>query len=720
MPRALLLLLLCAPTAAAAQSMTVEDYDPRSTLVVPAHPVTRARFPFIDVHAHPDGLMPAESLDALVRDMDRLNMAVMVNLSGRTGERLQQIVEQMQGRYPGRFVLFANLSFDEVDAPDYGERAARRLEDDVRHGAQGLKIFKNLGMWTTDSAGRRIATDDPRFDPVWAKCAELGIPVLIHTGDPSPFWEPHDRRNERWLELTERPNRTRPPEPTWEQIMHEQWNVFRRHPRTTFIAAHLAWLGNDLARLGRLFDELPNMHAEIGAVLAELGRQPRYARAWLIRYQDRVLFGKDAWSPEEYHVYFRTLETTDEYFDYYRKRHAFWKLYGLDLPDTVLRKLYYANALRLIPGIDRTRFAVAQSEPGRRAVVSEAGPGQAARLPYDQMAARIVAALQPAKGERAIVRSDPALMPELASQLARVLRERGVTADVLPYGPIDDFDARLARASIYVWLPAGPAAAASPEQSETLGRWLDAGRGRQIHFHWGSGTMAADGFPGAHGAAYDRVYVDALDVDYRALDRRQEDAIAALRSGEVRVTTPAGTDVRFRVGDRPFNKQNGDASRARMGSARIRIDREIELPAGVLRVAPIERSVRGTLVVPRARFGDTEVRDLRLTFEAGRVTAVSASAGEAEARAALDAAPALRHFREFGLGFNSKLVAPPGGTWLPYYGYGAGVVRLSLGDNSELGGAVTGGAVRWFFFTDATVTVGDQVVVQGGRLAATP
>jgi predicted TIM-barrel fold metal-dependent hydrolase len=138
--------------------------------------------------------------------------------------------------------------------------------------------------------------------------------------------------------------------------MREQWNVIRRHPNTTFISAHLSWLGGDLDRLGRLLDELPNMYTEIGAVLAELGRQPRHARQWLERYQDRVLFGKDAYEPSEYHVYFRTLETADEYFDYYRKRHAFWKLYGLELPDDVLRKIYYGNALRIIPALPRERF----------------------------------------------------------------------------------------------------------------------------------------------------------------------------------------------------------------------------------------------------------------------------------------------------------------------------------------------------------------------------
>jgi predicted TIM-barrel fold metal-dependent hydrolase len=337
--------------------MTLDQYNPRSSLVVPSHQLMRARFPFIDVHSHHRNLSPAR-VDSLIAAMDAMNMAVMVNLSGSTGDRLVQIIKEMKERYPDRFVVFANLSFDGIDDPDWGANAAAQLERDVEAGAQGLKIFKNLGMTLTDGAGNRIATDDHRFDPLWAKAGELGIPVLIHTGDPKQFWEPQDRFNERWFELKERPRRIRPPDrfPPWERIMNEQWNVFRRHPNTTFISAHLAWLGGDLARLGRLFDELPNMHTEIGAVLAELGRQPRFAKEWFIRYQDRVLFGKDAWNPEEYHVYFRTLETGDEYFDYYRKRHAFWKLYGLELPDEVLRKLYYENAVRLIPGLETSQI----------------------------------------------------------------------------------------------------------------------------------------------------------------------------------------------------------------------------------------------------------------------------------------------------------------------------------------------------------------------------
>jgi predicted TIM-barrel fold metal-dependent hydrolase len=343
------------PTLVRAQSMSVIEYTPRSTLVVPENLLSRAKFPFIDVHSHHRRPSP-ERVDSLLLDMDAMNMGLMVNLSGGQGDVLAQTVAAMTTRYPSRFVVFANLSFDGVDDSDFGERAAAQLERDVQAGARGLKIFKNLGMSLRDSAGNRIATDDSRFDPIWAKAGELGIPVLIHTGEPASFFEPHDQFNERWLELVERPNRARPPEPSWEQIMNEQWNVFRRHPGTNFISAHLAWLGGDLGRLGRLFDELPNMHVGIGAVLAELGRQPRFAKQWFVRYQDRVLFGKDSWNPEEYHYYFRTLETADEYFDYYRRRHAFWKLYGLDLPDDVLRKLYYENAIRLIPGIDENVF----------------------------------------------------------------------------------------------------------------------------------------------------------------------------------------------------------------------------------------------------------------------------------------------------------------------------------------------------------------------------
>jgi predicted TIM-barrel fold metal-dependent hydrolase len=353
-------LLLFSVFAAQTPPLTFEDYNPPSTLVVAAHPKTRAKFPFVDVHSHQQNApsMTAEQAARMISEMDALNMKALVNLSGRSGDSLTAAIRNMNARYPKRFMTFANISFNGIDDPDYGARTAAQLERDVRNGAQGLKIFKNLGMDVRDKSGKRVATDDARLDPVWRKAAQLGIPVLIHTGDPAPFWQPHDKNNERWLELKEVPQRIRTPDkyPPFDSIMAEQHRLFGKHPKTIFINAHLGWYGNDLGKLGALLDRYPNMYTEIGAVLAELGRQPHTARAFLTKYQNRVLFGKDIYNQAEYHTYFRVLETADEYFDYYRRRHAFWKMYGLNLPDDVLKKLYYKNALRIIPGIDKSGF----------------------------------------------------------------------------------------------------------------------------------------------------------------------------------------------------------------------------------------------------------------------------------------------------------------------------------------------------------------------------
>ena len=339
-------------------TMGFEEYNPTSTLVVPEHMVYEAKFPFVDVHNH-QWRMSTQDNAAVADEMDKLNMTVMVNLSGRQGNNLKQMVDVSSKQAPGRFIVFANLDFDGIDDPDWTARTVAQLEEDVKNGANGLKIFKNLGLTVLGSNGERVHTDDPRLDPVWAKAGELGIPVLIHTGEPAIFWAPINAENERWLEMKQFPDRHRGDStryPSWEVIMEEQWNVFRKHPETKFINAHLGWMANDLDRLGRHFDEFPNVYSEIGAVLAELGRQPRHAKEFFIKYQDRIMFGKDTWRPEEYYVYFRVLETEDEYFDYYRKRHAFWKMYGLGLPDEVLKKLYYKNALEVIPGIDRSLF----------------------------------------------------------------------------------------------------------------------------------------------------------------------------------------------------------------------------------------------------------------------------------------------------------------------------------------------------------------------------
>jgi len=337
--------------------MDFETYDPVNTLVVPKHPLSHSKYPFIDVHNH-QGNMGSQNLDVLIKDMDQLNMKVMVNLTGRGGEELKKMITNIKDHHPKRFIVFTNIDFNGVGRPGWTENAVKQLEQDVKNGANGLKIFKNLGLSAKDINGKRVAVDDPRLDAIWDKAGELKIPVLIHTADPKPFWDSLDSKNERWLELATHPGRKRSatdPEP-WEDLIEEQHRMFKKHPKATFIAAHFGWYPNDLDHLSRLLDQMPNVVVEFGAVIAELGRQPRRAKEFFTKYQDRILFGKDSWVPEEYATYFRVLETEDEYFPYHKKYHAFWAMYGMGLPDSILKKVYYKNALRIIPNIDKTGF----------------------------------------------------------------------------------------------------------------------------------------------------------------------------------------------------------------------------------------------------------------------------------------------------------------------------------------------------------------------------
>lgn len=339
------------------QELSFEEYNPTSTLVVPETKVLKARFPFIDVHGH-QYRMPEQDLGPVIAAMDTLNMGIMVNLSGRSGDELIQSIKNIKDHYPNRFVVFANIDFEGVGTQGWTENAVLQLETDIKNGARGLKIYKSLGMRYKDSDGKRLAIDDSRLDPIWAKCGELGVPVLIHAADPKSFWDSYDANNERWLELKTHPRRKRSetdPAP-WQQIINEQHHMFRKHPKTTFINAHMGWYANDLGKLSELMDSMPNMNVEIGAIIAELGRQPRFAKKFFEKYQDRILFGKDSWKPEEFPTYFRVLETADEYFPYHKKYHAFWTMYGLDLSDEVLKKVYYKNALRIVPGLDRSLF----------------------------------------------------------------------------------------------------------------------------------------------------------------------------------------------------------------------------------------------------------------------------------------------------------------------------------------------------------------------------
>ena len=341
---------------ATGQELSVEDWDPRSTLVTDENPVHRAKFPVIDVHSHHRSHADAATTSRIVREMDDLNLAVLVNLSGGHGERLKATVQNFRQRHPGRFAVFANPDFSGIGSPGWPERAARQLQEDVEAGAQGLKIFKNFGMSVRDRSGKRVPVDDPSMDPLLRACARLGIPVLIHVADPAEFWSEHDVRNERWLELTLRPRRKRSAPPSFEALIRERDRLLGRHPDVHFILAHMGWQGHDLGTLGTLLDEHPNVHVDIAAVLYELGRVPFSGPRFLNRYKDRVLFGKDSYAPEEFPYYWRVLETRDEYIEYYRRYHAHWRLYGLGLPDETLQHIYWRNALRLIPGIDPSPF----------------------------------------------------------------------------------------------------------------------------------------------------------------------------------------------------------------------------------------------------------------------------------------------------------------------------------------------------------------------------
>ena len=337
--------------------MDIEEYSPKSTLVIKETLITRAKYPFIDVHNHQFD-MPLQNLSKLVTEMDSLNMAFMINLSGFRGLYLKKSLENIRENAPKRFGLFLNIDFEAIDKEDFKATQVALIDSAAAAGVMGLKVYKSLGLTSKDTYGKRIAINDPRLDPIWEACGRNNMPVLIHSGEPASFWEPKDRYNERWLELRQKPNRYRNPEtnPSFEAVLAEQHDIFKRHPNTTFINAHLGWMGNDLDRLGQHLDRYPNVWTEIGAVLAEIGRQPQRARKFMIDYQDRILFGKDSYKPSEYHTYFRVLETADEYFDYYRKRHAHWKLYGLALPDSVLQKIYYKNALTLFPSIESSLF----------------------------------------------------------------------------------------------------------------------------------------------------------------------------------------------------------------------------------------------------------------------------------------------------------------------------------------------------------------------------
>jgi predicted TIM-barrel fold metal-dependent hydrolase len=339
---------------------SILDYRPRNTLKVVEHKVPKAKFPAIDYHAHVSQfLTSADQVAQLGAYMDSLGLGMMVVADNISGDRLKSTIATVNASptMKNRIRILTGINFRDV-GPGWAEKAVAQLEADVAAGAVGVgEIGKGFGLSTRKADGSLLRIDDPMLAPVFDAAARLHIPVFIHTAEPEEFFQPIDYQNERWLELSlfnDRRNGPGTGRPTFEDLMTQRDNLFKAHPKTTFIAAHMGWHANDLGRLGKMFDAMPNVYTEMGAVLYDIGRQPRAAHDFFIKYQDRILFGKDSFQPEEYPYYWRVFETRDDYFDYYRNYHAFWKLYGIDLPDSVLKKVYYQNALKITPALPQT------------------------------------------------------------------------------------------------------------------------------------------------------------------------------------------------------------------------------------------------------------------------------------------------------------------------------------------------------------------------------
>jgi len=347
-----------APTAQKTEqknTLLLRDFQPKSMLHAPVHNVYRARFPVIDVHNHVnDARTPDKEripLAKVVEMMDNCNLQKIVILTGGWGEALQKVLDQMVKPYPDRFAVFVQLDWTNLDAPDFAQQMVRQIDDAVARGARGLKITKELGLLVRYKSGKLLTVDDPRLDPIWAECGRLGIPVAIHVTDPEAFFHPLDATNERFEELIDNPDWSfyGPQFPSKESIIEARDRMFAKHPSTIFISLHVGNWPEDLDYVSDLLNRHPNVVVEIGARVAELGRQPRRARTFFLEYQDRILFGTDfSVSEEMYRNHFRWLETADEYFDYWSApEQGRWKIYGIDLPDEVLEKVYHRNAERI-------------------------------------------------------------------------------------------------------------------------------------------------------------------------------------------------------------------------------------------------------------------------------------------------------------------------------------------------------------------------------------
>jgi predicted TIM-barrel fold metal-dependent hydrolase len=370
-------------TASDAGRLPLIEFQPRSMLHVPETPVPRARYPVIDVHTHPTfrakataGVPLGEAVTvratpaALLSGMDAANIRIMVDLTGGVGVGLAESVRTFQQPHPDRFIVFTEPSYDRIVEPGFPQWQADELGRAKAAGAHGVKVLKTLGLYLREqvTTGPLVPIDDRRFDPMWEACGGLGLPVAIHIADPEAFFYPIDRFNERYEELHEHPDWSFHGRdyPSFAELIAARDRLVARHPKTTFIGLHVGHDSENLAAVSEALDKFPNLQVEIAARIGELGRQPRASRRFFDKYQDRILFGTDAspdatetpqqiFGTEMYSIYFRFLETEDEYFDYAPSPvppQGRWRIYGLGLPDEILKKVYYANAERVI-GLDR-------------------------------------------------------------------------------------------------------------------------------------------------------------------------------------------------------------------------------------------------------------------------------------------------------------------------------------------------------------------------------
>jgi predicted TIM-barrel fold metal-dependent hydrolase len=355
--------------------LPLKDFQPRSMLHVPEHKVERARFPVIDVHTHlswSPGLRGGETLQFLATPqdvlpvMDRKNIQIMCNLTGGTGAGLESSIKRFDQAVPGRFLTYTEPMWARANEPGYAQKQADEIERAKKAGAHGVKVLKTLGLFLRENItkGPLVKVDDPRFDPMWDACGRLELPVSIHVSDPEAFFLPTDRFNERYEELQNHPDWSFHDRdfPSNAEILAARDRMIARHPGTQFILHHVGHDAENLAFVGETLDRFPNTTIEIGARIGELGRQPRTARKFFEKYQDRILFGTDAvphgeetpqqiFGDEMYEIYFRFLETEDEYFDYAPAPvppQGRWRIYGLGLPDSILKKVYHDNAARIL------------------------------------------------------------------------------------------------------------------------------------------------------------------------------------------------------------------------------------------------------------------------------------------------------------------------------------------------------------------------------------